>query len=74
MVIGIDPQLIEPKFNVRGHILMKEAQGAKRECQKESAFYEFKNCDSEQSSVVASVSFANVFCVSAEKANPLMSM
>jgi hypothetical protein len=54
-VIGIDPQLIEPMFDVRRHILVKEAQRTKCQRQKHRAFHEFENCDGEQSSAAVSV-------------------
>src|SRR5215469_11772041 len=53
-VVGIDPQLIEPMFDVRRHILVKEAQGAECQRQKHRALHEFENCDGEQSSTAAS--------------------
>jgi hypothetical protein len=53
LIIGIDPQLIEPMFDVRRHVLVKEAQCAKCQREKHRAFYEFENCDYEQSSVAA---------------------
>jgi len=50
-IIGIDPELIEPMFDLRRHILMKQTQRAKCQRQKQRTFYEFENCDYEQSSV-----------------------
>ena len=50
-VIGINSQLIEPMFDLQRHILVKQTQRAKCQCQKRGAFYEFENCDYEQSSV-----------------------
>jgi hypothetical protein len=54
-IIGIDPQLIEPMFGVRPHILVKERQRAKCQRQKHCPFDEFENGDEEQSSVAARV-------------------
>jgi hypothetical protein len=52
-VIGIHPQLIEPMFDLRRHIFVKETQRAKCQRQKRRAFYEFENCDYEQRSATA---------------------
>jgi hypothetical protein len=51
LIISIDPQLIQPMFDLRRHILVKKTQCAKCQCRKHRAFYEFENCDCEQSSV-----------------------
>jgi len=53
LIIGIDPQLIEPMFDVRRHILVKQAQRAKCQRQKQRAFHEFENGDYEQKPVAA---------------------
>ena len=53
LIIGIDPELIEPMFGVRRYILMQQAQRAKCQRQKRRAFYEFENCDHEKRSVAA---------------------
>jgi hypothetical protein len=50
-IIGIDPQLIEPMFDLRRHILVKQTQRAKCQRQKQRTFYKFESCDYEQSSV-----------------------
>src|ERR1700758_3615698 len=55
LIVGIDPQLIEPMLHVRRHILVKEAQRAKCQRQQDRAFYEFEKCDGEQSSAAMSV-------------------
>jgi len=55
LIIGIDPQLIEPMFDLRGHIFVKETQRAQCQRQKHGTFYEFENCDHEQGSIAASV-------------------
>jgi hypothetical protein len=44
-IIGIDPQLIEPMFDLRRHILVKQTQRPKGQRQKQRTFYEFENCD-----------------------------
>ena len=54
-VVGIDPQLIEPKFDVRRHILVEEAQRAECQRQKHRALHEFENRDGEQRSTAVSV-------------------
>src|SRR5262245_29739485 len=54
-VIWIDPQLIEPILDLRRHILVKQSQCAECQRQKQGAFYEFENCDREQSSVATGV-------------------
>jgi len=51
LIIRIDPQLIDPMLDLRRHIFVKEAQRAKCQREKHRAFYEFENCDGEQSSV-----------------------
>jgi hypothetical protein len=38
-------------FDLQRHILVKQTQRAKCERQKYRTFYEFENCDDEQSSV-----------------------
>jgi hypothetical protein len=49
LIIGINPQLIEPMLDLRRHILVKQTQRAKCQRQKQGPFYEFENCDQEQS-------------------------
>ena len=49
-IIRIDPQLIDPMLDLRRHIFVKEAQRAKCQREQHRAFYEFENCDGEQSS------------------------